>query len=360
MASLVAVVVLLAVVLVRSQRPESPATPALPVIPALPAPAAADYPFGDASEWRRDVRSAPVAAESATLVQSLARQVADHYGGVAAFNVNSYTASFYPVGPDVATVDVEWDNCQDKDYTPRGLLGAGGQFTAIPIPDTAQPSAGRDAQLTVYSPATDQLWELWRARRTGGHWQACWGGRIDHVSHSPGFFTHGFGASASGLAISGGMVWVDDAQAGRIDHALSLAVIDVRHWKTVSWPAQRSDGGDHAETAIPEGTRFRLDPSLDLDTLALSPMARMVARAAQTYGFIVTDRSGAVAVTAQSGAAAVTTQSGAAAVTTQSGAAAGDGPWPGLLGGAPSYQVMADFPWDQLQALPMNFARPAP
>ncbi|MGI4893877.1 MAG: hypothetical protein ACRYF3_02050, partial [Janthinobacterium lividum] len=144
---------------------------------------------------------------------------------------------------------------------------------------------------------------------------------------------------------------------------------DVRHWKTVSWPAQRSDGGDHAETAIPEGTRFRLDPSLDLDTLALSPMARMVARAAQTYGFIVTDRSGAVAVTAQSGAAAVTTQGGAAAVTTQSGAAAvttqggaaaGDGPWPGLLGGVPSYQVMADFPWHQLQALPMNFARPAP
>jgi hypothetical protein len=319
--------------LVRAQMRQERSEPE-PVLPSA-------YPFGADSVWRQDVSTAPVAADSDVMIDGLAAQVADHYGGVAAFNVNSYTASYYEVGPDTPRVDVAWDNCQDKDYTPKGLLGKGGQLSQIPVPADAVPAEGRDAQLTIYSPSTDQLWELWRAKQVGGEWGACWGGRIDGVSQSPGYFSGGFGASASGLAISGGMVWVDDARAGRIDHALSLAVLDVRHWKTVSWPAQRSDGGDKSEAAIPAGTRLRLDPRLDLNGLALTPMGRLIAQAAQKYGFIVTDKSGAVAVTAESG-----------------GVRASEDPWPKLLGGKKSYEVMAGFPWDRLQALPQDYGKP--
>jgi hypothetical protein len=275
------------------------------------------------------------------MVAGLAKQVADHYGGVAAFNVNAYTASFYEVGASTARTDVAWDNCQDKSYTPRGLLHQGGQFSQIPIPEDASPAVGRDAQLTIYSPSTDELWELWKAKRVNGRWQACWGGRIDAVSKSPGYFLDGFGASASGLAISGGMVWLDDARAGKIEHALSLAIVDVANWKTVSWPAQRSDGGDRSDDAIPAGTRLRLRPSVDLDTLHLSPIARTIAEAAKTYGFIVTDKSGAVAVTAQSGASTTS---------------AGDS-WKVLMDGKRSFEVMAGFPWDQLQALPEDYGQ---
>ena len=63
-------------------------------------------------------------------------------------------------------------------------------------------------------------------------------------------------------------------------------------------PAQRSDGSNRSDDAIPAGTRLRLDPSVDVADLGLSPVAAMIARAAQTYGFIVTDKSAAVAVTA--------------------------------------------------------------
>jgi len=334
---LIAIAVVLALVawlLVRSGEPDPAAAPV--------APAATGYPFGVHSVWRQDVSAAPVATDSAALVAGLAAQVSDHYGGVAAFNVNSYTASFYEVPAGAPRVDVVWDNCQNKDYTPKGLLGAGGQLTQVPVPEDAVPAAGRDAQLTIYSPSTDQLWELWRARDVDGRWQACWGGRIDHVSQSPGYFSGGFGASGSGLAISGGMVWADDVRSGHIEHALSLAIIDVRHWKTVSWPAQRSDGSDRSADAIPAGTRLRLDPSVDLAALDLTPTARMIGEAAKRYGFIVTDKSAAVAVTAESGGNSAT----------------GD-PWPGLLGGVKSYQVMAGFPWGRLEALPADYGRPA-
>ena len=44
--------------------------------------------------------------------------------------------------------DVHWDNCQGKPGVPTGLLGPGGQFTAVPIPDGAVPASGSDAELT--------------------------------------------------------------------------------------------------------------------------------------------------------------------------------------------------------------------
>ncbi|MEZ0491251.1 DUF4124 domain-containing protein [Kineococcus sp. TBRC 1896] len=306
---------------------------------ALPA----DYPFSAESVWRQDISDAPVADNSAAQVAEIAEQVESRHDGVAAFNVNRFQVSFYTVGPDQPRVDVDWDDCQKKGYTPKGLLGEDGQFTDVPIPDDAVPAAGTDGQLTIYSPETDQLWEFWKAEKTdSGTWQACWGGRMDDVSRSPGYFDGGFGSSGTGLGLAGGMVWVDDARSGTIDHALSLQLTAARHWKTFSWPAQRSDGNDRDEDAVQEGTRLRLDPDVDVDQLGLTPLAAMIARAAQKYGFIVTDRAGSVAITAESGQEL-----------------AQDNPWPALMGDAKSYEVMAGFPWEDLQALPRNYGKPS-
>ncbi len=278
------------------------------------------------------------------MVDDLVRQVEAHYGGVAAFNVSNYSTSFYSVPADQPRVDVAFDDCQDKGYTPDGLQGPDGQFTDVPIPDDAVPARGSDGQLTIYSASTDQLWEFWRAERVDGQWQACWGGRLDDVSTSRGYFSDGFGTSASGLAISGGMVQVEDVQAGSIEHALALQIVEPKKWTDYSWPAQRSDGFSERENAIPEGLRLRLDPELDVDSLDLTPVARMIAIAAQRYGFIVTDKAGAVAVSAETGE-----------VTSGS-----VNPWDAILDGVPHYQVMEGFPWASLQALPHDYGRPEP
>ena len=66
----------------------------------------------------------------------------------------------------------------------------------------------------------------------------------------------------------------------------------------------------------------------------------MIAKAAQTYGMVVLDRAGAVAVIAESG----------------NGDVAADRPQP--LGHAarrhPGVQLLRNFPWDSLQAVPLD------
>ncbi len=95
------------------------------------------------------------------------------------------------------------------------------------------------------------------------------------------------------------MVSINDVRSGRIDHAVALAIPLDQVASGFVWPAKRSDGESTAADAIPEGARLRLDPSLQVESLGLTPIGTMVALAAQQYGFIVTDRSGTVAVPAE-------------------------------------------------------------
>jgi hypothetical protein len=302
--------------------------------------------FSPTSVWRTPVTTAPLNPHSAAMARYLAYQVAEYYGGTAAFNAWTYNVSFVTVPASQPRLNVVWNNCQNKDYTPDGLVGPGGVLTGVPIPARTQSAAGTDGELTIYSPSSDQLWELWQAQKNAsGQWTACWGGRIDHVSTSPGYFDNGFGASASGLAISGGMVSFADLKRGYINHALSLAIPDPAPWNDISWPAQRSDGSPQSTSDIPEGTRFRLPANINLANLHLTPLALMIAKAAQRYGFIVSDQSGAVAITGESGSNVK--------------AATGSNPWDSVLRAVPCYLQLKDFPWASLQALPQNWGKPA-
>lgn len=303
------------------------------------------YLFGAHSVWRTDVSQAPTAPNSAGMVDLLVSTVTDRYGGVAAFNAHSYGVGYYVAAPGAPTVDVAFHDCQGKGHVPEGLLGPGGQFEDVPIPAGAVPADGTDGTLAVYSPQTDTLWEFWVARQDArGDWQACWGGRMEGVAASLGFFSDNFGVSASGLSVAGGMISLADVRAGSIAHAMSLHIPGPAAYPQLSWPAQRTDGNNHHPDALPEGTRLRLDPSIDVASLGLHPVAAIVAEAAQRYGFIVVDQAGAVAVVTESGAAEQ--------------AATGVDPWDALLGGTPDYLVMQDFPWDRLQVLPQDHGRP--
>jgi peptidoglycan hydrolase-like protein with peptidoglycan-binding domain len=297
-------------------------------------------PFGATSVWQQDISAAPLAANSAAVVANLAKQVSDYYGGNAAFNLGTYGEAYHTVAADQPRVDVIWDDLQHK----GAWANPGEQFKSVPIPANAVPSSGTDHYLSIYQPATDKLWTFWIAKKLADGWHACWGGRLDNASKDPGWFKGGYGTSATGLAAQGGVVNIADAQAGTINHALALQVIIAANWDTYSWPAQRSDGGSHAPDAILEGSRFRLDPTLDVTTLGLHPIALMIAKAAQRYGFIVTDRSGAVAVVAESSA--------------PMRAFGGADPWPALLNGTADYAVMHGFPWASLQLLPKDYGKP--
>ncbi|WP_147455933.1 DUF4124 domain-containing protein [Nocardioides mangrovicus] len=280
------------------------------------------------------------------MVRNLAAQVSSRYNGVAAFNYSQYNTSVYTVPATTPRADVVWDNCQNKSYTPSQLYSGRAHFKSVPIPANAVPATGADGELSIWSPSTDQFWEFWKAKRVNGQWHACWGGRIDHASTSAGYFADGMGASATGLAVAAGSIGIRELQKGRITHAMNLLVVNAAAYYHYSYPAQRSDGWDPSNNpdAVPEGIRFRLDPRVNISQLHLTRIGRIVARAAKTYGFIVTDKGGAVAVQAESG--------------TSLAHARGRNPWGRLLGGTPGYDVLRNFPWKRLQALPMDYGKP--
>jgi hypothetical protein len=188
------------------------------------------------------------------------------------------------------------------------------------------------------------MWEFWRAAEGADGWHAAWGGYLPSASSSPGHYTDPnprWGASATSLPMLGGLMRIDELRAGRIDHALAIAVPRARAgvW---SWPAQRTDGSVDSAGAIPLGTRFRIDPSVDLDRLPMSPLVRAMARAAQRYGIVVRDTGGNVAFYAED-----PTPTGSNPYTGSRG----------LFGGRYASELVRQFPWRYVQALRTRLSR---
>ena len=155
---------------------------------------------------------------------------------------------------------------------------------------------------------------------------------MSDVSYNPGYFPALFGATGTGLPLLGGLIRASELRSGRIDHALALAIPKAKAGQFV-WPAQRSDGWGTGPDAIPEGTRLRIDPRLDLSTLGLPPIGLAIARAAQRYGMVIRDQAGAVTFYAED------------PVTLKTN------PYWALHAGKYPNDILASFPWSHLQVV---------
>ncbi len=285
-------------------------------------------PFSPKSFWNAPLSAdAPIQARSRAYVDELLRQVKDYHPW---FNTTSYSIPVYVVSADEATQHVTLDT-----WGPD-LQQA---FDAVPIPRNAIAAAGTDESMTVWQPSTNRLWDFWLMHKSKGGWHARWGGEMDNVSSNPGYFDHSaqtnnWGATATGLPLLGGLVTFADLRRGYISHALAMALVETQRadW---SWPAQRTDGNTFSAgiTPIPEGMRFRLDPSLNIGSLHLPPIDRMLAQAAQKYGIVIRDKAGAVVFYGQD------------PVTEPSNT------WAAAFGNQYPNNVLALFPWGHLEAL---------
>jgi hypothetical protein len=326
-------------------------------------------------------------------------------------NTTNYSTPIYTVPATQPTVPVIMD------YNNQSFQAA---MSAVPVPADAQAAAGTDAEMTVYQPSSDTLWEMWKMRQrlnpppslsgtistrgslaagtyyyavtaltptgettvspvvsysvpvggavtlrwygpvgssgyriyrgtsatslqlvgslshqttqpsdpgctwtddgssnlwsaspptmntatTPGQWHASWGGRILNEALDPGYYHDipdgqgGFseqaswGVTASSLPVVGGLITLSDLASGEIDHAVAIMVPQAAAG-VFFFPAQRTDGVSTAANAIPEGARFRLPSNLNLSALNMPPVTRMIAQAAQRYGLIVNDQTGA-------------------------------------------------------------------
>jgi len=244
-------------------------------------------PFSPDSFWNTPLgESAELDPDSPGLVATLAAQVADRKAWI---NTYQYSSPLYVVDADQPHVRVILDKRS------RPLTAA---FASVPLPPDVVPARGSDAQRVVWQPAT-----------------------------------------ATGVPLLGGLITLDDLRRGEIDHALAIGVTRARSY-VWSWPAQRTDGATDNPTAIPEGARFRLDPELDIDSLDLPPLTRMIAEAAQRYGIVVRDKTGSSVTFEAEDATRFPTDP-----------YYGTGGW---FGGRSPSALLARFPWSRLQALRLD------
>jgi hypothetical protein len=277
--------------------------------------------FAGSSPWNRRIADdAPVASNSPALVASLVEQSLRYTPWV---NTTTFSSPVYRVGADVPLVSVKMDK-----WSPTLTS----QFAAVPLPENAQPPLDTDRHLIVWQASTDTLWEFWQLWRKADGWHAMWGGKMDHISTAPGIFPYPFGVSASGNSLLGGLITPDEIRKGDIPHAVALGIPDTAS-DTFTPPANRTDGRT-ALGGIPMGTRFRLDPRVDVRSLHLPWAAGVIAQAAQRYGIIINDST-----------------HGSLSFYGEDPVTMGSNPWPELFEGRSPSQMLARFPWALLQVV---------
>jgi len=282
---------------------------------------------------------APLDPSSAAVIGAFDEEIASefetHHGPW--IDTTTYSFPVYTVPANQPTVKVTLDS-----YGPA-LQAAWG---AVPLPPTAIPAVGSDHPLILWQPSTDRLWEFHQLEDGPEGWNAPWGGAMQNVSSNPGVYgpeawpgaTTGWGLSSSSLSKVGGLMSLEDFELHQINHALEMAIPNVRAGVYAS-PAERTDGKTKNPLALPEGAHLRLNPNLDLAAMHLPPITLMIAEAAQRYGIFITDGASNVTLYAQD--------------PIPTGTEPYTGPT-GYFEGKYPNQILAPFPWNQLQLLNME------
>jgi hypothetical protein len=314
---------------------------------AIPARVPDGQLFSPTSFWNERLpATAPLDVNSGGLVQDLVAEVTrERLTGIGPWiSAKSGGMPLYKVGLGQRRVRVR---LEDPDQPWRKSLRRA--FESVPIPADARPSAPPDRHMTIWQPATDKLWEFFGAHRKADGWHALWGGAIRRVSKNRGYYTRAawpgatraWGATASSLPMIGGTILVDDLKKGRIGHALAMNVPAARAG-VFAWPAQRTDGVGPS-TALPEGARLRLDPTLNVGELQLPKLTKMIAQAVQRYGLVVRDQTGQ-----------------GISLLGEDTSRFRSNPYRRYFRGRTPQELLANFPWERLQVLEMHLCTTAP
>jgi hypothetical protein len=212
-------------------------------------------------------------------------------------NLKQYSSPVYIAGSSTARYDVELPCGEFWEIGVTKLLN-------VPIPDWAEPGKDTDGSITPEACGEDSdqdnnmavldldtrcEYDFWQMRLVNGKWAASWANAIS--MDSDGVYPAGLSTRGSGFAFLGGLIWPDELKKGEINHALVFAYPYTKRGGPVK-PATDSDGTVKSGTALPEGARLRLNPSLDLDSLNLTPAEKTIAKSLQEYGMYLVDNGG--------------------------------------------------------------------
>jgi serine/threonine-protein kinase len=271
---------------------------ALPMEAQTP-PAAGHGPYFPAdAPWYQDISAAPLDGESTAVINWLNGV---GWGG----GQMQIDFSIEVLEADASTPLRDFTRTDD-------FFNGDCDFVKMPVPpngaiegETGYACTGDgDCHLLVVYPPTHKLYEMWRANITGpatsqflGGCLAVWDMSLTYppVARGQGCTS----ADGAGFPMAPLLFSADEVAAGHIDHAIRFILPNSRIRQHVYvHPATHTTGPTSGPaTAPPYGTRLRLRADYPLASLP-NEGARVVARAMQKYGILLSD-GGTIALTAQ-------------------------------------------------------------
>jgi hypothetical protein len=253
-------------------------------------------PYDVASPWNTPIGSSPgIDINSAGFMNEISK-----LGLPLSSDPDQYAIPVYEFNATTPRQTVKlsgYFSSYDAGDNSRKGYGFAPTITGVPIPENALQSAGSDGQIVIWDPVSGVEYSFWQfARDAGGNYTATNGYRYHTGSGYYGRFADGLAGRGAGTPYFAGLVRKWEIDQGRIDHALAFAYDSPS--AEFRYPASKSDGGNFGGTSgtdLPEGARIQLDPTMteaDFNALGLSPAAKTIARALQSYGMYVIDHSG--------------------------------------------------------------------
>ena len=231
--------------------------------------------------WNTPINDLPVAANSATYIDTIGRNTTFHPDfGAGEWPPGSGAPigiPFITVPGSQAKVNVTFRYDDQSDVGP------------YPVPANAPieggPNSDGDRHILMVDQDNCTLYELFAAYpQEDGNWQAGSGAIFDLASHAlrPDTWTS---ADAAGLPILPGLLRYEEVVGGEIRHALRFTAPETRN--TYVWPARHQASDLTGSEYPPMGQRFRLRANFDLS--GYSPQIQVILRAMQKYGIILAD-----------------------------------------------------------------------
>jgi len=230
--------------------------------------------FPSSNVWNERVDDLPVASSSGAMIASMGLGAALHpdFSSLAWNGGKGYGIPFNKVNLSTPTYHVTFDYDDESDAGP------------YPIPSSPKIEGGSDAHLILWDTQGCNLYEIFAADKSGGHWYggsgAIWDLRSNHLR--PNGWTS---ADAAGLPILPGLVRYDEVAAGAIRHALRFTAPDTCSGHI--YPARHDAGSGSCSVNPPMGLRVRLKSSVDIS--GFGPQARVILLALKRYGMLLAD-----------------------------------------------------------------------
>jgi chitodextrinase len=195
----------------------------------------------------------------------------------------------FGVAVAVATPTSPW-------YTPTSTTGWADAMLAlgtVPIPLGTQPDPNTDGHLAIWDPTTANEYDLYQAAFNGTNWSRASGAAFN-TRASDGIV---FGSNAACFPLLGGLIRPEEIEAGLIEHPLVFGMANASTGYVK--PAIHGTGSAFNATALQAGNHLQLDPSINVDALAIQPWEKTIAKALQKYGMYLRDGGGALAIYAE-------------------------------------------------------------